>query len=39
MSPPMYMLYNRTSCLECIKFITEDAKAKHTNITTICKAN
>jgi hypothetical protein len=27
--------YDRTSCLEWIKFITEDTNVKHTNITTI----
>jgi hypothetical protein len=29
-----YKLHNKTSCFECIKFITEDTKVKHTNITT-----
>jgi ribosomal protein S18 len=31
--------YNKTSCLETIKFITEDLKVKPTNITTIYNDN
>jgi hypothetical protein len=27
-------MYNKTSCFEYIEFITEDAKVKHTSITT-----
>jgi len=29
--------YHKTSCFEEIKFITEDTKVKHTNITTKLK--
>ncbi len=29
------LIYKRTSCLKQIKFITEDTKVKHTNITAI----
>ncbi len=31
--------YNRTSCFKLIKFVTENTKVKHTNITTIYKDN
>ncbi len=31
--------YNKISCFELIKFITEDTKVEHTNITTIYKDN
>ncbi len=32
-------LQNKTSCFKYIKFITEDTKVKHTNITTFYKDN
>ncbi len=33
------LLYNKTSCLESIKFSTEDRKLQHKNITTISRNN
>ncbi len=35
--PTVWLVYNKTSCFEYIKFITEDYFAKHTNITTKLK--
>ncbi len=32
-------IFIRTSCFEKIKFVTEDTKVKHTNITTIYRDN
>jgi len=31
--------YNKTSCFKYIKFVAEDTKIKHANITTIYKDN
>ncbi len=30
-------IHNKTSCFKSIKFITEETKVKHTNITTKLK--
>jgi len=38
-TPLTHNTYNRTSCFEYIKFISEDTKVKQTNITTIYKDN